>query len=153
ISSDRAEFLSLLFSRRRPENIGPKSTPEELFTAFDKVDPDRQFFLENIQAVKKQLEGQHKFKLSADDEASIEYVYRSFFSGGPDLTYNGVGGGGLGRSRMPSYSELMEATDEEGTNRSYLGSEENFKTLQSLEKRNLIVPVVGDFAGPKAIRA
>src|SRR6185369_14595517 len=57
------------------------------------------------------------------------------------------------RSRMPSYGELMQATDEQGRNLSYMGTEENFRALQDLEKKNLIVPVVGDFAGPKAIRA
>jgi hypothetical protein len=47
----------------------------------------------------------------------------------------------------------MEMTDEEGVNRSYLGTEENFKILQEFQQRNLIIPVVGDFAGPKAIRS
>ena len=153
MSADRAEFLSKLFSRKRPENIGPKSTAEELFTAYDSIVPDRRLLLDNLQAIKTQLEERHKFKLSSDDEASIEFVYRSFYAGGPDLTYNGVGGGGFGRSRMPSYAELMEVTDEEGVNRSYMGTEENYKILQEFEKKNLIVPVVGDFAGPKAIRA
>ena len=153
LSADRADFLSKLFSRKRPEMIGSKSTPEELFAAYDKVEPDRQLFLENIQSIKKQLGERHKFKLSADDEASIEFVYRSFFAGGPDITYNGVGGVGFGRSRMPSFGELMQMTDEEGENRSYMANEENFKILQDFEKRNLIVPIVGDFAGPKAIRA
>ena len=54
---------------------------------------------------------------------------------------------------MPSYADLMQMTDGEGQNRSYLGSEENFKILQDLENKNLIVPIVADFAGPKAIRA
>jgi hypothetical protein len=47
----------------------------------------------------------------------------------------------------------MQMTDEEGINRGYLGTEENFRILQDFEKKNLIVPVVGDFAGSKAIRA
>jgi hypothetical protein len=47
----------------------------------------------------------------------------------------------------------MELTDEEGINRSYMGTEANFKTLQDFEKKNLIVPVVADFAGDKAIRS
>ena len=115
--------------------------------------PDRQLYAANFQAVKDQLEQRHKFKLTADDEASIEYVYHNFFLAGPELTYNGVSGGGFGRNRMPSYGELMQMTDEEGANRSYMGTEENFKTLQDFEKRNLILPIVGDFAGPKAIRA
>src|SRR5262249_1269125 len=114
--------------------------------------PDRQLFLQNFQAIKKQLEEHHKFKLSSEDEAAIEYVYNSFYEGGPDLTYNGVGGPGFGR-RMPTYAEIMEMTDEEGVNRTYMGTEDNFKTLQEFEKKNLIVPIVGDFAGPKAIRA
>src|SRR5262249_16108669 len=84
--------------------------------------------------------------------ASIQYVFSSFYAGGPDLTYNGVGGNNFSR-RMPSYSELMMLTDEEGVNRSYMGTEDNFTILQDIEKRNLIVPLVGDFAGPKAIRA
>jgi hypothetical protein len=153
MSTDRADFLSKLFSRKRPEKIGEKSTVEDLFNAYYEVEPDRQLFQENFQAIKKQLEERHKFKLSADDESTINYIYQSFYAGGLDLTYNGVGGGGLGRSRMPSYAEVMQMTDEEGVNRSYMGSEENFKVLQDFERKNLIVPVVGDFAGPKAIRS
>jgi hypothetical protein len=38
-------------------------------------------------------------------------------------------------------------------NRSYLASEENFQVLKDLETRNLVVPVVGDFGGTKALRA
>src|SRR5262249_296976 len=149
---DRADFLSKLFSRKRPQNLGPASTPEDLFNGYDGVAPDRQLFLKNFQAIKSQLEERHKFKLSTADEASIEYVFNSFCAGGPDLTYSGIGGGGFGR-RMPSFAEMLEMTDEEGVNQSYMGTESNFKTLQEFERKNLIVPVVGDFAGGKAIRA
>jgi hypothetical protein len=152
MSSDRADFLSKLFSRARPENLGISSTAEELFSAYDDIAPNRQLFVQTFQAIKNQLREHHKFKLSADDEASIQYVFSSFYAGGPDLTYNGVAGGGFGR-RMPSYAEMMQMTDEEGINRGYLGTEENFRILQDFEKKNLIVPVVGDFAGSKAIRA
>src|SRR5437773_6659022 len=34
LSEDRGDFLSKLFSRKRPENIGAESTPDELFAAF-----------------------------------------------------------------------------------------------------------------------
>jgi hypothetical protein len=47
----------------------------------------------------------------------------------------------------------MTATDWDGKQHSYLSTEERFKFLQDLEARNMVVPVVGDFAGPKAIRA
>jgi hypothetical protein len=155
ISSDRADFVSRLFSRSRPEGLDSKTAPERMFAAFDNVEADPKRFVENLKAIRKQLEERHGFTLSSEDEASMEYVFRAFFAGGPDLTYNGVGGGstGFGRGRMPSYGELMQMTDAEGDNRSYMGSEENFKILQDLEKKNLIVPIVADFAGSKAIRA
>jgi len=47
----------------------------------------------------------------------------------------------------------MTATDANGVFRSYLANEDNFNVLKTLETKNLIVPVVGNFAGPKAIRA
>jgi hypothetical protein len=36
--------------------------------------------------------------------------------------------------------------------RSFLSSEENFQIVKKLEANNLIIPVVGDFAGLKAVR-
>ena len=47
----------------------------------------------------------------------------------------------------------MTQTDGNGVNRGYLANEENYKILKDLEEKNLIVPLVGNFAGPKAIRA
>ena len=39
-----------------------------------------------------------------------------------------------------------------GRAQSYLANEENFQFMKALESKNLLVPVVGDFAGSKAIR-
>src|SRR5215467_11750275 len=155
ISSDRIDFASRLFSRPRPEGLDVNATPEKIFAKLDTIEADPKLFAQNLKAIKQQLVERHGFGLSPEDESSLEYVFRAFFAGGPDLTYNGVGGGaaGFGRGRMPSYAELMQMTDAEGENRSYMGNEENFKILQELEKKNLIVPVVGDFAGTKAIRS
>jgi hypothetical protein len=53
---------------------------------------------------------------------------------------------------MPTYGELMMESDGLGNQRSYLANEENFRTLRDMQRNNLIVPLVGDFAGEKAIR-
>src|SRR5439155_6786029 len=89
LSADRAEFLSRLFARQRPENIGPESTPEELFKAFRNVPAELDLFFANLDAIKIQLKERHRFKLSAEDEASIQYIFRAFYVGGPNLTYVG----------------------------------------------------------------
>jgi len=153
LSADRADFLSRLFARQRPENIGPESTPEELFKAFRNVPAELDLFFANLDAIKTQLEERHGFKLSAEDEASIQYIFRAFYVGGPNLTYIGpVTPRFAVRNRMPSYADLMMQNDGDGQNHSYLSSEDNFGILKDLEQRNLIVPLIGDFAGPKTIR-
>ena len=47
----------------------------------------------------------------------------------------------------------MMQTDWDGVARGYLATEEKFRFIKGLQERNLIVPVVGNFAGPKALRA
>jgi hypothetical protein len=54
---------------------------------------------------------------------------------------------------MPSYAQLMQETDGEGHNRSFLANSDNFRIVQNLEKHNVVIPLVGDFAGPKTLRA
>jgi hypothetical protein len=53
----------------------------------------------------------------------------------------------------PTYLTLMTALDVTGQARSYLATEASFRFVKELQTKNLIVPVVGNFAGPKAIRA
>jgi len=151
LSPDRADFLSRLFARKRPAHLDAKSTPEELFASYDGVQPDPLLFKQNIQDVKNLLMKQHKFGLSDEDLSSIEYVYRVFTDAGPDLDYQ-VGGGFGGGGGSPTYSDLMTMTDGQGKNRSYLATEDNYRLMRDMEMKNLIVPLVGDFGGAKAIR-
>jgi hypothetical protein len=50
-----------------------------------------------------------------------------------------------------SYAQMMVATDQAGGQQSYLASEDNFKIVQRIEQQNLVLPIVGDFAGEKAL--
>ncbi len=161
MSDNRADFLSRLFSRKRPAGLTEKSTTEELFAAFLKVPSDRALFEKNLMDIENTLVKTHKFGLSADDLDGIDTIYGVFFQYGPGINYSarpiGFGGGG-GNGGMPNYVDLMTATDQQGRNavgmnRSFLGSEENYKFIREMEKKNLLVPLVGNFAGPKAIRS
>ncbi|HEY4218605.1 MAG TPA: hypothetical protein VGM67_15800 [Gemmatimonadaceae bacterium] len=154
-SSDRADFVSRLFSRQRPAGLDSSSSPEAIFAAFARVPADSVGYYRNIAALKDRLTRQHGFKLTDSDLAAITVVYNAFVDAGPDINYNYTpnGGTGYGRGRMPSYAEMSSGTDSVGLHRGYLGTEANFRTLKEMEVDNLIVPVVGDFAGPKALRA
>ena len=161
LSADRAEFVSRLFSRKRPSGLGPASTPAAIFAAYERAVPSKELYDRNLAAVEAHLATRHGFPLSRDDRRGIEFVYAAWFSDGPDIHYSlsrsgfvGFGGRrGGGPGGFPTYAELMTTTDADGRNRSYLASEAAFGFVKDLETRNLIVPVVGNFGGPKALRA
>jgi len=154
LSSDRADFLSRLFSRPRPESLDKSSSVGTIFDAFDQVEADTRMFDETLAAMKNKLIKDHGFKLSMEDEVTLSYIFRAFYVGGPDLGYSNVTFPARSPARiLPTYEELMVDTDENGKQRSFLGTEENFLTLQQLQKSNLIVPIVGNFAGPGALRS
>jgi hypothetical protein len=153
LSADRAEFLSRLFARPRPAGLTAKTSVDALFEAYMDAAPSEELVKKNLQDAKDRLVKHHRFALSADDLRSLEYVYSAFHRGGPDLTYSFSGfpfGGGF---RFPTYASLMTETDSRGERRSYLATEENFRTLSEMEKNNAIVPLTGDFSGPRALRA
>jgi len=165
LSKDRAEFVSRLFSRKRPEGLGAKSTASEIFTAYLLAEPGRELFDTNLKAIVDHLTAKHGFALSSGDLDGIRWALGNYYRFGPSINYNsssaatapsavgatGFGGGGRGGGGV-TYADLMMADDGNGQMRSYLASEENFAFLKDLETRNMLVPVVGDFGGPKAIR-
>ena len=48
--------------------------------------------------------------------------------------------------------EYQFAVNETGKNWSYLATEMNFQRVREMQIQNLIVPLVGDFGGPKTVR-
>jgi hypothetical protein len=155
LSADRADFLSRLFSRKRPEGLTTASTVREIFQAYAAASHDEKMFEETFTAIVSHLQKTHGFALEPDDVQGIRYICEYFARFGPELTYWMSGGGGNrgGFRNSPTYADLMVGTDGTGQLRSYLASEESFATLKALESKNMLLPVVGNFAGPKAIRA
>jgi hypothetical protein len=151
LSPDRVEFLSRLFSREAPVDLAADASVRELFRAYADAPPSGPLFRRNLQTITDRLVNIHGFTLSNDDLNAVEYVYRAFFTSGPDLRYSfpRVGGG----RGFPSYGELMMATDTAGVEHGYLATDRNYQMLRSYELNNILVPLVGDFGGEKALRA
>jgi hypothetical protein len=173
MSADRADFLSMLFSRPRPRGLDATTGPARLFAAYARSRRDTAAYVHNLAAIEKWLTVHHGFALSPRDIASLEYVYSAFYEAGPEITYSFRPDGALtdGESRddakssnaadgqttldglsMPNYADLQGATDAAGHLLAYLATEANYQWLKDFETRNLVIPVVGNFAGDKAIR-
>ncbi|HEY7396334.1 MAG TPA: hypothetical protein VH559_15870 [Gemmatimonadaceae bacterium] len=154
LSADRAEFLSRLFSRPRPPGLDSSSTAKQLFDAYIATPTDLSLYRTNLAAIKKRLIENHGFAMSDSDSKLLDYTFSAYFSGGPLIDYTYPRGfGGFGGGGFPTYASLQQATDSAGKNWAYLANESTFRWLKDFESRNLLVPVVGDFAGPKAIRS
>jgi hypothetical protein len=152
ISPDRASFLARLFSRERPAGLTTDTSVQDLFAAYDTLAATDANYRRNLSAVIEWLTKKRRLPLSDEDVAGIDHVYRTaFFADGPDLGYRLTGQGR--NSQHPTYAYLMSMDDGQGRQRSYLANETNFRFLKDLQSRNLIVPVVGDFGGPRALPA
>jgi hypothetical protein len=153
LSGNRADFLSRLFTKKRPDGLSEKASATGLMNAYwDVFTSDEDTYKANLQAIDDLLVKKHHFPLSQEDLNGIEYVYHAFYWNGLQINY---GSRSTGTSGSPvNYANLMSAIDAaSGGERSYLSSEDGFTFLKTLESKNLLIPVVGDFGGPKALRA
>lgn len=155
LSADRADFVSKLFARPRPPGLTTDSSATRLFNAFGQAEPDHGLFEKNLRMANELLmrDGIPSDFLSLDDQKNMRKVYSAFFESGPELSYSFMGSPQKYFRGMPTYAMLMTATDDSGKNWGFLANEAQFQAVQRMEKNNLIVPVVGDFAGEKAVRA
>jgi hypothetical protein len=148
---DRAEFVARLFSRPARQ-MGADTRPDALLAAYDSEQGSPDLLDTNVTGAIEYLEEKKGFRLSSEDEAGIRHVAQAFFDSGPNLSYTFTGGYGRFMG-MPTYSDLVTETDGVSRNWNFLATEDQFKAIQRLQQNNLIVPLVGDFAGPKAIRS
>lgn len=151
MAPNRAEFLSRLLSRERPRGLDSRSSVRDIFEAFARSPPSPRRFAENLKDVKNRLLRKRRFALGDQDLEGLEYVHRAFFEEGPELQYS-FGSSRRGRP-FPTFADLMTAADESGVPRSFLATEENYETVRDLQRRNLVIPVVGNFVGPKALKS
>jgi hypothetical protein len=149
LSDDRAAFLSRLFSREPLHGVDRSSSVEDLFAALDGAKPRDDLYQANVDAVRDRLVDRHRGPLSDSALAWIAHALGAFRAQGPDIHYVPSS---PSEPRTPSYRTLMTARDLTGVARSYLASEEAFAFVKDLQSKNLIVPLVGDFAGPHTLR-
>src|SRR5207249_1716934 len=87
-------------------------------------------------------------KLDERDLRGLELCHRAFFKGQLETRFalKQVNG-----RAYPSIGELFRMKDPSGTPRGFLATEDAFRAVQTLERAGRVVPVVGDFAGDRAM--
>jgi hypothetical protein len=155
LAKDRADFISVLFGKPRPKGLDSATTIQAMWEAYRAVASDSATSARDWARVVERLTKTHGFTFDAQETAQLKGVFDAFYYYGPSITTRGSAAANYGRGgSMGDFAELTGfSPDRTGQPRSFLSSEENYRYVKSLHERNLIVPVSGDFAGPKAIRA
>ncbi len=143
LSDSRAAFISRLFGRNVPSHVRNTAPAAQLFGSIEELEPNRSLE-DDYAAIERQLVKNDHLPLSANDLSAIQMLFEEFRNRGPAISYGDFG--------MPTYALLMQRTDGQ-QERSFLSSEAAFHVVRDLERRHLVIPIVGNLAGPTALRA
>ena len=159
LSPTRAQFLSRLISRPLPKDpkdpkdnvFKPDAPINDIMTLLNKLVADDKTYNENLTTIRKTIQEEFQFPLSETDQKSLEYVYKSFRVDGLDIQYRVDGT--WGNNGFPSLQEIIAQPDQNGKQGNFLVTVEEYEFVRGMQLKNLIIPVVGDFGGSKAIAA
>jgi len=151
LANTRAEFVALLFGRPVPAPLDAwvNGSVDALLAWVDSAAADGDRLAVTRARIEHYLTSLG-IGLEPGDFATIAQIHRAFASAGPGLRFTTFGR--PPRPCYPTFRALLTARDMAGRQASYLATEADFRTVRSLHERNLVIPVVGDLAGPHAIR-
>jgi hypothetical protein len=152
LSRNRTEFLCRLFGKPVPADID-KWTGRQLglvLVYLERTPTDSAAVAETRRLSNERITS-YGVPLDAHDRAMIDRYRSEFIGDGLDTRYSSIGRNN--RMDYPTFRQLMLAPDRGGRAASYLAEEEPFQFVRSMEGRDLVVPVVGNVAGEKAVKA
>lgn len=151
MARNRAEYLALLTGRPVPNDLAKwnRRSIGEITEYIGRSAPDPDQFETTRAIVRNKVRG-YGIPITAAELETIAHIQQAFFDAGLELRFTS-----LGRSPRPYYPTLRTLLlehDLSGKQLSYLATEDGFQYVKSLERRNLVVPVVGNLAGDHALR-
>jgi len=141
--------LDLEVRDRRARRVGV----ERMARRLTPVATDLAMAKQNAIRIVDQLTKVHKLTLTAEESAQLAHVIDAFVQFGPGITTQGGMSGGRGGNSVTFADLTGWSLDSAGQAQSFLSTDENYQFVKALEEKNLVIPVSGDFGGPKAIRA
>ena len=89
--------------------------------------------------------------LSAEERATIDRFHRRFIADGLAQRFKTTGR--APQFDYPDYRDLLLERDLQGVRQSFLATEDSFQFVKRLQSRDLVIPIVGNLAGPTALAA
>lgn len=152
VSRNRMEYLCLLYGRPAPPILSRWTDQplEDILTYLDITPGDSALQARNHGELMDRV-SHLGVALSDSDRATLRRFHQEFFVRGLEITFSSRGR--PSRPDYPSERQLYLATDLDGQPGSYLATEERFRVVRDLQRRDRVIPVVGDLSGPGAMKA
>ena len=145
-SRNRTEYVARWLGRAVPTNIDAlRDQPVDSIVAWASRTPATPASADAAVRDVRTRVTRYGLGLSRDDFATIERFHRTFIVQGPALRFTSTGR--APRDYYPTLGQLMTERDRTGRQASYLARDRDFQVVKSLQRRNLVVPVVGDLSG------
>jgi hypothetical protein len=154
LSSNRAEFLARLLSRplAGKDAPGTNASIDQLIQYFSVAPASAEIYRTNLASIETTIRSDFKVPLSDSDRAALEYVYEAFHSEGVSISFRlNPNRGRYGR--FSSMRELAVQLGPDGKPGNYLANEADYQFVRNFQLQNRIIPLVGDFAGEKTLKA
>jgi hypothetical protein len=146
------DFLSKLLSRPLDAKApGANDSIDTIISYFSSVTPSKNVYTANLAAIRKAIIEDFQFPLSAADQGDLEYIYVNFFNRGFNIGFDMDGPGGRRYGRLPNLKEILSQRDLNNKQGNFLAVTDDYNFVRDMHKRNMIIPIVGDFAGKKAL--
>ena len=151
-SRNRLEYLCRLFGKPIPADIDLwNNRSVGLIIAYLQQTPTDSASVQAYRRASNDRITGFRVALDARDRSVIDRYRAEFTADGLETRYSSLGRNN--RMDYPTFGQLMLAADRAGKAIGYLADEEAFQYVRSMELRDRIVPVVGNVAGDKAVKA
>jgi hypothetical protein len=151
-ADDPYQYLCRLFSRECPAQTPADAFPgiERSLDAVAAAPRTEAAFEGNLKAAYDHIEGRLGVSLRDRDRTDLRDIARAFYEDQANIRFQTFGRPGA--TYHPTYRSLLLARSPSGRFGSFLDSPEDYRFVRDLSRAQRIVPVVGDFAGPRALR-
>ncbi len=152
VARNRMEYLCLLFGRAVPPDLEMwTDLPlEQLLAWFETRPGDAIAHSQNHAMLMERVTG-YGVPLDSTDRATLRRFHDEFMAAGTELRFTSRGR--PPRLGYPTVAQLYLATDMDGRPGSYLVTEDAFRIVREMQRRDRVIPGVGDLSGPTAMKA
>jgi hypothetical protein len=149
-ATTRSHFLTLLVGRPHAAkgDPGAAATIAQVIAHAEAQPPDRELWRASHARLVERITGNYRVPLTVADKVALREAHQAFFDDQLDIQFE------LHMKTRPRYPKLrdqlaMQAPD--GRALGFLASEDAFRFVQRMQAEHRVIPLVGDFAGNKAL--